>query len=49
MTEPTYGDGTLGADDVIPSADYTGFLSQSEYITGDNGLDPEFGDSGEIE
>lgn len=41
MTERTWADGRYGEDDVIESADGTGYLTPSEYVAGDDGLEPD--------
>ncbi|MGW4033204.1 hypothetical protein ACWEFL_28570 [Streptomyces sp. NPDC004838] len=41
MGDPTYGDGAYEPDDVIQSADYTGYLFTSDYVAGENGMNPD--------
>ncbi|MFF0451361.1 hypothetical protein ACFYT4_34190 [Streptomyces sp. NPDC004609] len=41
MGDPTYGEGAYEADDVIQSADYTGYLFTSDYVAGENGMSPD--------
>ena len=41
MSEKTWEEGQYTEDDVIESADGTGYLSPSEFVSGDNGLEPD--------
>ncbi|MFF4835977.1 hypothetical protein [Streptomyces sp. NPDC001315] len=40
-TEHTWDDGRLTEDDVIESADHTGYTSVSEFVAGENGYEPD--------
>lgn len=40
--DKTWGESEYTEDDVIEAADHTGYTSYSDYIAGDNGLDPDF-------
>lgn len=40
--DKTWGDGQYTADEVIESADHTGYTSVSDYVHGDDGVDPDF-------
>ncbi|GAB3851322.1 hypothetical protein ACFPIJ_52950 [Dactylosporangium cerinum] len=39
--EKTWNDGAYTADDVIESADHTGYTSVSDYVSGEDGLTPD--------
>ncbi|MFE0731575.1 hypothetical protein [Streptomyces antibioticus] len=39
--EQTWDDGRLTEDDVIEAADGTGYTSVSEYVSGENGYEPD--------
>ncbi|UWE11164.1 hypothetical protein [Actinacidiphila bryophytorum] len=49
MTDQTWDDGQYTDDDVIEAADHSGYLSVSDYVSGDNALEPDhtdgFGDA----
>lgn len=42
----TWDDGHYTEDDVIEAADHSGYLSMSDYISGDNALEPDYSDDG---
>ncbi|MFF0592203.1 hypothetical protein [Streptomyces antibioticus] len=44
--EQTWDDGRLTEDDVIEAADGTGYTSVSEYVSGENGYEPD--DTGDL-
>ncbi|TYB45713.1 hypothetical protein [Actinomadura chibensis] len=41
MPEKTWGDGEYTEDDVIESADHTGYTSVSDYVHDENALAPD--------
>lgn len=43
MTEKTWEEGQYTEDDVIESADGTGYLYPSEFVAGEGGLEPDDG------
>lgn len=42
MSDPVYADGTIDSDGVIRSSGDEGFVSPSEYVAGENALQPEY-------
>jgi hypothetical protein len=41
MAGPTWNDGQLGEDDVIEAADGTGYTSVSDFVSGEDGYEPD--------
>lgn len=41
MDDRTWDDGRLGEEDVIESADHTGYTSYDDFVHGNNGYEPD--------